>query len=165
VPWQILPLSSQVLSDIFRQFDSELHDFLGNSSSFVPQFLHRWDYQNSLRPINRASRRRALKRPDVLQRLKRKKGRLQRWGTAATSGSQAERPVDEPVPRSDVTFLHPPNLPLANPMHRLVTLNRPPRTTELTKMLLSPDPLLDRAMILLQDVVQILSRTVPATPS
>ena len=78
---------------------------------------------------------------------------------------EAKRPIDELVLCADVTFLYPPNLSLPNLVHRLVTLNRPPRTTELTKVLLSTDPLLDGTVILLQDVVQILNWTVPATLS
>jgi hypothetical protein len=73
-----------------------------------------------------------------------------------SSGSEVERPIDEPVLQSDVTVPHPPNLALPNLVHGFVTLNRPPYTTELPKMLLGPDPLLDGAVILLQDVVQIL---------
>ena len=78
---------------------------------------------------------------------------------------EAKRPIDELVLCADVASLHPANLSLPDLVHRLVTLNRPPRTTELTKVLLGTDSSLDCTVILLQDVVQILNRTVPATPS
>ena len=80
------------------------------------------------------------------------------------SGGEAEHPFDEPVLRSDVT-LHPPNLSLPNLVHRLVALNRPPRKTELAKVLLGTDPFLDGAVILLQDFYPILSAPVTAAQS
>jgi hypothetical protein len=46
-----------------------------------------------------------------------------------------------------------------------VALNRPSCTTELTKVLLGADALLDGTVILLQDVVQILNRPVTAALS
>ena len=82
-----------------------------------------------------------------------------------SSGSQAEHLIDEPVLHSDVTLSHPPNLAHPNLVHRFVTLNRPPRTTELPKMLLGTDQFLDGAVILLQDVVQILNRPMVAARS
>jgi hypothetical protein len=69
----------------------------------------------------------------------------------------------KPVLHSDVTLPHPPNLALPNLVHRFVTLNRPPRTTELPEMPLGTDPLLDGAVILFQNVVQILNRPVTAS--
>jgi hypothetical protein len=50
-------------------------------------------------------------------------------------------------------------------VHRLVTLNRPPRTTELTKVLLGTDAFLDGTVVLFQNVVQVLNRPMTATPS
>jgi hypothetical protein len=66
-----------------------------------------------------------------------------------SSGNEVEGPIDEPVLRSDVTAPHPPNLAVPNPVHCFVTMNRPPRTTELPKMLLGTDPFLDGAVILM----------------
>ncbi len=83
---------------------------------------------------------------------------------AASSAGEAEHPFDEPVLRSDVT-LHPPNLSLLNLVHRRVALNRPPRTTELAKMLLGTDPFFGGAVILLQNVVQVLNRPMTAALS
>jgi hypothetical protein len=66
---------------------------------------------------------------------------------------------------SGVTFLHPPNLPLPDLVHRLVTLNRPPRRPDLTKVRLSTDSFLDGTVILFQNVVQVWERPMTATPS
>ena len=78
---------------------------------------------------------------------------------------EAECPIDELVLRQDVTVLHPSDLTFADLVNHFVALNRPPRTTELTKMLLSTDPFLDGTMILLEDVIQILNRPVTAALS
>jgi hypothetical protein len=82
-----------------------------------------------------------------------------------SSGSQAEHLIDEPVLHSGVTLPQPPNLALPNFVHRFVTLNRSPRTTEFPKMLLGTNPLLDGTVILLQDVVQMLNRPMTAALS
>src|SRR5215470_9980928 len=97
-------------------------------------------------------------RGDVLQRLKTGQGSASKGGWAATSSGEAKHPIDKPVLRSHVTLPHPPNLSFPNLVHRLVTLNRPSCTTELTKMLLGTDAFLDGTVILLQDVIQILNR-------
>ena len=78
---------------------------------------------------------------------------------------EAKHPIDELVLCADVASLHPANLSLPDLVHRLVTLNRPPRTTELTKMLLGAHPSLDGTVILLEDVVQILNRSMTTPPS
>jgi hypothetical protein len=80
-------------------------------------------------------------------------------------GSEGEDSINKLVLPSDVTLLHPPDLALPNLVHHLVALNRPPRTTELAKALLGTDPFLDGAMILLQNVVQILNRPMTAALS
>src|SRR5689334_13379404 len=56
----------------------------------------------------------------------------------------------------------PPCLTFPEHVHRLITLDRPPRCAELAKVLLGLDPSFDRAMILLQDVVQILDWSMAA---
>ena len=78
---------------------------------------------------------------------------------------EAERPIDELVLCQDVTLLDPSNLTFADLMDCFVALNRPPRTTELTKVLLGTDPFLDGTVILLQDVIQILDRPMTAALS
>jgi hypothetical protein len=56
----------------------------------------------------------------------------------------------------------PPRLPFPEHVHRLIARDRPPRCPELAKVLLGLDASFDRAMILLQDVVQILDRSMAA---
>src|ERR1035437_10005465 len=56
----------------------------------------------------------------------------------------------------------PPRLPLPDHVHRLVSLNRSPGCLELTKALLGLPSSFDRSMILLQDVVQVLDRSMSA---
>jgi hypothetical protein len=56
----------------------------------------------------------------------------------------------------------PPRLSFANHVERLVASKRSPRGVERAKALLSLHPPFNRAMILLQDVVQILDWSVPA---
>ena len=73
---------------------------------------------------------------DVLQRLKRGQGSAWTATEEWSLGSGAEHLIDEPVLHSDVTLCHPTNLALPNLVHCFVTLNRPPRTTELPKVLL-----------------------------
>ena len=102
---------------------------------------------------------------DVLQRLKTGKAPARTADRAASSNGEAKHPIDKPVLRSHITLPHPPNLSFPNLVHRLVALNRPSRTTELTKMLLGADPFLDRTVILLEDVIQILNRPMTAALS
>ena len=78
---------------------------------------------------------------------------------------EAECPIDELVLRQDVTVLHPSDLTFADLVNHFVALNRPPRTTELTKMLLGAHPSLDGSVILLEDVVQVLNRSMTTPPS
>ena len=56
----------------------------------------------------------------------------------------------------------PARLPLADHVHRLVSLYRSPSCVELAKALLGLHSSFDRSMILLQDVVQILDRSMAA---
>ncbi len=56
---------------------------------------------------------------------------------------------------------YPPNLPLPDHVHGFVALNRSPRRLEFSKALLGIDAAFDRSVILLQDIVQVLHRSVP----
>ncbi len=56
----------------------------------------------------------------------------------------------------------PPYLTLPNYVHRLIALNHSSRSLELTKPLLSVHSTFDRAMVLLDDVVQIPEGSVAA---
>jgi hypothetical protein len=78
-------------------------------------------------------------------------------------GSEGEDSINKLVLPSDVTLLHPPDLALPNLVHHLVALNSSPCRSELPKVLLGTDLLLDGAVILLQNVVQILNWPMTAT--
>src|SRR5713101_787146 len=56
---------------------------------------------------------------------------------------------------------YPPSLPLPDHVHGFVALNRSPRRLEFSKALLGVDAAFDRSVILLQDIVQVLHRSVP----
>src|ERR1019366_564403 len=79
------------------------------------------------------------------------------------SGSQIEQLVDEPILLANIIVADPPCLPLPDHVHSLVSRNRSPCCSELAKALLGLHSPFDRSMILLQDVVQILDRSMPTT--
>ena len=135
----------------------------GNHGSSLPVLL--WagraqEEHHGLRAVGRGEGENA--EGDVLQRLKRGQGSARRPTGTVISGSQAEHSIDEPVLHPNVTVPHPPNLTLANLVHGFVTLNRPPCTAELTKMLLGTNPSLDGTVILLENVIEILNRPMTA---
>jgi hypothetical protein len=72
--------------------------------------------------------------------------------------------VDESNLTSDISFADPPNLPLAEHIHRLVTLKRSSRSLEFPKPLLGVYSTLDCSMVLFQDVVQVLYWPMSAAP-
>ena len=80
------------------------------------------------------------------------------------SGSQIKQLVDEPILLANIIIADPPRLPLPYHVYRLVSRNRSPCCAELAKALLGLHSSFDRSMILLQDVVQILHRSMPAVP-
>jgi hypothetical protein len=59
----------------------------------------------------------------------------------------------------------PPRLPLPNHVYSLVARNRSPCCSELAKALLGLHSSFNRSMILLQDIVQILDRSMAAAPA
>jgi hypothetical protein len=71
--------------------------------------------------------------------------------------------VDELNLTPNISSAHPPNLPLPHHVHRLITLNRSLRRLEFSETLLGVHPAFDRAMILFQDIVQVLHWSVPTT--
>jgi len=79
------------------------------------------------------------------------------------SGSHIEQPVDELILFANIIVADPPRLPFADHVHRLVSLNRSPGGLELAKALPGFHLSFDRSMILLQDVVQMLNRSMSAT--
>src|SRR5271170_3765428 len=82
----------------------------------------------------------------------------------ALSGRQIEQPVNEVILLANIIVADPPRLPLPHHVHSLISLYRSPGRLELAKALLGLHSSFDRSMILLQDVVQILDRSMPAAP-
>ena len=83
----------------------------------------------------------------------------------SVSCSHFEQLVDELNLLPNIRTAHPLHLPLPDHVHGLVSLDRSPRREEFTKALLGLHASFDRSMILLQDVVQVLDRSVAATAS
>jgi len=73
-----------------------------------------------------------------------------------------EQLVDELILPADIVAADPPPLPFPNHVHRLITLNRSSRRLELSEPLLGVHTTFDRSVVLFQNVVQILHRSVPA---
>ena len=82
-------------------------------------------------------------------------------GKPRAQSGQFEELVDELNLTPNIRSAHPPNLPLPQHVHRLITLNRSLRRLEFSEPLLGVYPAFDRAMILLQDIVQVLHRSGP----
>jgi hypothetical protein len=82
---------------------------------------------------------------------------------AARSGGQFEELMDELNLTPNIRSAHPPNLPLPHHVHRLVTLDRSLRRLEFSEPLLGAHLAFDRAVVLLENVVQILYGSVQAT--
>src|ERR1700674_4072359 len=82
---------------------------------------------------------------------------------AASSGGQFEELVDELNLTPNISSAHPLNLPLPQHVHRLITLNGSLRRLEFSEPLLGVHPAFDRSVVLLQNVVQVLDGSVPAT--
>ena len=84
----------------------------------------------------------------------------QKWGRRGTHrwflGGQAAQLFDEPDLTPNLIALHPPKLPLADHIHRLISLKRSPGRVKFPEALLGVDPAFDRAMVLFNDVVQVL---------
>src|SRR5215472_3601303 len=78
------------------------------------------------------------------------------------SGHQIEQSVNELILLANISVADPPRLPLADHVQRLVSRNRSLRCAELPKALLGLHTAFERPMILLQDVVQILHRSMAA---
>jgi hypothetical protein len=84
------------------------------------------------------------------------------WSERAQA-DQIEQLVDEPILLANIMVADPPRLPFPDHVHSLVSRNRSLRCSELAKALLGLHSSFDRSMILLQDVVQILDRSMAAT--
>ena len=74
---------------------------------------------------------------------------------------QIEKAVDELNLAKKVVSCHPSNLPLPDHMNRLVTLYRSPSRLEFSEALRGVHSTFDGSMILFENVVQVLHRSVP----
>ena len=97
-----------------------------------------------------------------MQVSERNKSSPSRLSFSGILGGHFEEFVDEPILTPDVMPAQPPHLTLPNYVHRLIALNRSSRSLEFTKPLLGVHSPFDRAMVLLDDVVQILDGSVAA---
>ena len=77
----------------------------------------------------------------------------------------AEDAVDELTLSHRIAFGDPADLPFADGMHRLVTLDRSPRPLRRTEAEARRNPLLDEPMILFDDVVQIRRGSATTAPA
>ena len=84
---------------------------------------------------------------------------------SSVSCGYLEELVDELNLLPNFRTAHPPRVTLPDHVHGLISLGRSPRRVEFTKALLRLYASFDRPMILLQDVVQVLDRSVVATAS
>ena len=75
---------------------------------------------------------------------------------------QSEESLDELNLTPNVSPANPPSLPFPNHVHRLISLNRSRGGLELSKSLLGVHSSFDRSIILFQDIVKVLHRSVPA---
>jgi hypothetical protein len=82
---------------------------------------------------------------------------------AASSGGQFEELVDELNLTPNIFPAYPTSLPLPDHVHSFVTLNRSLRRLEFSEALLGVHPAFDRSVVLLENVVQVLHRSVPTT--
>ncbi len=78
------------------------------------------------------------------------------------SGGEAEHLVDELILTPHISPAHPSNLSLAQHVDRFISRNRSSGRLELSKSLLGIHSSFDGAVVLLDDVVQILHRPVTA---
>jgi len=77
-----------------------------------------------------------------------------------SQGGQFEDLLDELDLTSNVSPANAPSLPFPNHVHRLISLNRSP--CRWTLEILGVHSTFDRSMVLLDDVVKVLYRSVPA---
>jgi len=78
------------------------------------------------------------------------------------SSRQLEQSVDELMLLANISPADPPRLPLADHVQRLVSRNRSLSCAEFAKALLGRHASLERPRILLQEVVQLLERSMAA---
>src|SRR5229473_6778431 len=77
--------------------------------------------------------------------------------------ANSKRLVDELNLTPNISSAHPPNLSLPQHVHRLITLNGSLRRLEFSESLLGVHSAFDRSVVLLENVVQVLHRSVSTT--
>ena len=78
-------------------------------------------------------------------------------------GYQVEKAVDELNLPKKIISCHPSNVPLSDHVDRFVALNRSPRRLEFSEALFGSHSTFDGSMILFENVVQVLHRSVSTT--
>jgi hypothetical protein len=86
-------------------------------------------------------------------------------GQPSDSDCDSEESGNERNLSENVALLQPPDLPLANHVHRLNTLNRPPRRVKRPEALTCSYAAFDRPMILLHHIVKIANGSTMAAPA
>src|SRR6476646_4708583 len=80
-------------------------------------------------------------------------------------GDESEQFSNEPDLTPNVVSLHPPNLPLPHHVYRFIALNGSSGRLKFPEALLGVDPTVDRAVVLLEDVIQVLDRSMTTAVS
>jgi hypothetical protein len=76
---------------------------------------------------------------------------------------EPEQLFNEPDLKPNILAAYPPYLTLPHHVHRLIALNGSPGRVKFPEALLGVDAAFDRAMVLFNDVVQILHRAMPTS--
>ena len=95
----------------------------------------------------------------VLQLSKIGRNRTCKIPTSGFLVGQPKQLSDEPGLTPNIIARHPPNLPLPDHVHRFIALNCSPGRIEFSEALLGVDPAFNRAIVLLDDVVQVVDRS------
>ena len=95
----------------------------------------------------------------------RKKNAISAAGYLDLLGDESEQLSNEPDLTPNVVSLHPPNLPLPHHVYRFIALNGSSGLLKFPEALLGVDPTFDRAMVLLEDVIQVLDRSMTTAAS
>ena len=85
----------------------------------------------------------------------RKKNAISAAGYLDLLGDESEQLSNKPDLTPNVVSLHPPNLPLPHHVYRFIALNGSSGRLKFPEALLGVDPTFDRAMVLLEDVIQV----------
>ena len=90
---------------------------------------------------------------------------MARPGRFCLLDGQPEQFTDEPNLASNILAAHPPNLPLPHDVYRFIALNGSSGRVKFPEALLGVDSAFDCAMILFEDVIQVLDRSMATAAS